>query len=65
MIQVRANETVMNMVAKHESVKEVQPNFPFRVNLESPLSNSDPKAPTSPYAIEWNINWVCEGEGAV
>jgi subtilisin family serine protease len=59
MVQIQANETVMMMVAKHESVRELQPNFQFKVDLEVPESYADPKdAAASPYAIEWNINWV-------
>jgi hypothetical protein len=60
MIQVQANATVMMMVAKHDSVRELQPNFQFKADLEVPDTDSDPKDPTSPDVIEWNINWVCK-----
>jgi hypothetical protein len=59
MIQIQANATVLMMVAKHESVREVQPNFQFKVDLEVPDSEMDPKDPSSPDVIEWNINYVC------
>eukprot|EP00026_Physarum_polycephalum_P007444 Phypoly_transcript_07504.p1 GENE.Phypoly_transcript_07504~~Phypoly_transcript_07504.p1 ORF type:complete len:496 (+),score=61.55 Phypoly_transcript_07504:105-1592(+) len=58
MIQIQANSTVMMMVAKHESVRELQPNFQFKVDLEVPDSELDPKDPSSPDAIEWNIEYV-------
>jgi subtilisin family serine protease len=55
MVHITANSTIMALVASHESIRELQPNFKFKVELEQP-ETSDLGA--SPSAIEWNINWV-------
>lgn len=55
MVVVQGNYTVMNLVAQHETVRELVPNFEFRVELEAPDREVDIG---SPEAIEWNINWV-------
>lgn len=54
MVQVTCTYKQMLAIAQHDSVRELQPNFEFKVPLEEP----DPVQISSPEAIEWNIIYV-------
>jgi len=54
MVLITGNQTMMTLIAKHESVRVVEPNFQFKVELEEP----DSVQVDAPLGIEWNINWV-------
>jgi len=55
MIKVECSYANMLIIAKHASVRELQPNFWFKVTLPEPEIISSEKGPL---AIEWNLNYI-------
>jgi len=56
MIVLQGNYSSIMFMASHDAIREIHPNFEFRVPLETPDEvYVDSEAPN---AVEWNVAWV-------